>query len=177
MLLNTTMRIIVGCWVVFYVSHASADSLQTQEISNQSCSSISGFYQFLGQNNDSDPRRLSFTEALFGPQIWSGKGTATELNYSPASNLLHVKIHRENLEPDPDFSPKVNCQAGVISFEYSKNGYGDGSRYETKSIFRISKDNANVLFVHKIYSIKSIGLFSSKESNGEMTTRFLPLPK
>ena len=172
MLLDITMRIMACCWVASYASHANA---QAQEIPSQSCESISGLYQFLGEDEDSAPRRPSFTEVLFGPQVWSGKATATELNYDAASNSLHVRIRKENQDPDPDFSLKVTCEAGIIGFEDSKSGHGDGSSYEMKSIFRISKDVSNALVVHKIYTVKSTNLLLFwKERKGEMKIRFRP---
>lgn len=166
------IRIVVCYWIATYVSYVNA---QTQEISNQSCESINGLYQFLGKNEDGDPREISFVEALFGSQIRNGKPTATELNYDAASNFLHVRIHRENQTPDPDFSLKVKCETGIVVFEDSKIGHGDGSSYEMKSIFRIAKDSLNTLVVHKTYTIKSTNLlFFWKERKGEAHIRFQP---
>jgi hypothetical protein len=170
--IEITIRIIACCCIASYVSYAYA---QTQEISSQSCESINGLYQFLGKNEDGDPREPSFVEVLFGSQIRNGKPTATELNYDAASNFMHVRIHRENQTPDPDFSLKVKCDAGIVVFEDSKSGHGDGSSYEMKSIFRISKDPSNALAVHKIYTIKSTNLlFFWSERSGEAHIRFLP---
>ena len=133
-------------------------------------------YQFFGQDEDDKLRRRTLTEVLVGPLLLSGKGTATELSYDSANNLLHIRIRRENLPPDPDFFVKVECLNGMLVFENSKSGHADGSTYEVESKFRFSKDSVGDLIVHEVYSVKSTNLgFFWKKRNGEAVTRFHPL--
>lgn len=171
-LLYAITRMIVTCLCITYVSFANAE----QGASIELCDSINGIYQFFGQDDDGDPHIRSLTEVLSGPLLLSGKAIATELLYDSTSSLLRIRVRRENLEPDPDFSLPVKCIAGVVTFEDRKDGHADGSTYDMKSSFRFWKDSAGVLVVHKTYTIKSTNLlFFSKERSGDEITRFSPI--
>ncbi|MDO9052972.1 MAG: hypothetical protein Q7U37_03440 [Gallionella sp.] len=176
---DTWLQIVFWCLTLVGTNCANsatvnAQNLDSRKVSEQLCHSISGTYRYVGETSG-EIDGVSLIGVMFGKPLIKGEPMETELIHNVENSTLRIKVYGKDVEPVPDFSINIGCVAGVLVYEYSERGHGDGSTYDMKSTFRFSKDNTGALVVHKIYSVKSTNLlFFKSKSRGEAIIRFLP---